>query len=60
MDINTVMSNLTVIPSISVPFAVSNGLPVGMQLLAKQNEDKSLLQAAHSLESTVQLPEIPI
>jgi aspartyl-tRNA(Asn)/glutamyl-tRNA(Gln) amidotransferase subunit A len=60
VDINTVMSNLTGIPSISVPFAVSNGLPVGMQLLAKHNEDKSLLQAARSLETTVQLPEVPI
>jgi len=60
IDINTVMSNLTGIPSISVPFALSNGLPVGMQLLAKQNEDKSLLQAARSLETTVQLPEVPI
>ena len=60
VDINTVMSNLTGIPSISVPYAVSNGLPVGMQLLAKHNEDKSLLQAARSLETTVQLPEVPI
>ena len=60
VDINTVMSYLTGLPSISVPFAVSNGLPVGMQLLAKQNEDKSLLQAARSLETTVQLPEVPI
>ncbi len=60
IDINTVMSNLTGIPSISVPFALSNGLPVGIQLLAKQNEDKSLLQAARSLETTVQLPEVPI
>jgi aspartyl-tRNA(Asn)/glutamyl-tRNA(Gln) amidotransferase subunit A len=28
VDINTVMSNLTGIPSISVPFATSNGLPI--------------------------------
>jgi aspartyl-tRNA(Asn)/glutamyl-tRNA(Gln) amidotransferase subunit A len=60
VDINTVMSNLTGIPSISVPYSVSNGLPIGMQLLAKQNDDKSLLKAARALETTVQLPEVPI
>ncbi len=60
VDINTVMSNLTGIPSISVPYSISNGLPIGMQLMAKHNDDKSLLQAAKALETTVQLPEVPI
>lgn len=60
VDINTVMANLTGVPAISVPFAVSNGLPIGIQLLAKQNDDKLLLQAARALEKTVQLPEVPI
>jgi aspartyl-tRNA(Asn)/glutamyl-tRNA(Gln) amidotransferase subunit A len=60
VDINTVMSNLSGTPSISIPFAISNGLPIGMQLMAKHNDDKSLLQAAKSLENTVHLPEVPI
>ena len=60
VDINTVTSNLTGKPSISVPFATSNGLPVGIQLLAGRNKDKSLLQAARALETTVKLPEVPI
>ncbi len=60
VDINTVMSNLSGIPSISVPFSISNGLPIGIQLLANHGEDKSLLQAAKALESTVNLPEVPI
>jgi aspartyl-tRNA(Asn)/glutamyl-tRNA(Gln) amidotransferase subunit A len=60
VDINTVMSNLTGIPSISVPFAMSNGLPIGMQLLAKHSDDKSLLKVARALETTVKLPEVPI
>jgi len=33
VDINTVTANLTGKPAISVPFAISNGLPIGMQLL---------------------------
>jgi aspartyl-tRNA(Asn)/glutamyl-tRNA(Gln) amidotransferase subunit A len=60
VDINTVMSNLTGIPSISVPFAISNGLPIGVQLLAKHSDDKSLLKVARALETTVKLPEVPI
>jgi aspartyl-tRNA(Asn)/glutamyl-tRNA(Gln) amidotransferase subunit A len=60
VDINTVMSNLTGIPSISVPYALSNGLPIGIQLLAKHNDDKSLLKVARALETTVRLPEVPI
>ncbi|MDH3678259.1 MAG: Asp-tRNA(Asn)/Glu-tRNA(Gln) amidotransferase subunit GatA, partial [Nitrosopumilus sp.] len=52
VDINTVLSNLTGIPSISIPFAISHGLPIGMQLLAKHNDDKSLLQIARALETT--------
>jgi len=60
VDINTVIANLTGIPSISIPFSISNGLPIGIQLLAKHNDDKSLLQAARALETTVKLPEVPI
>ncbi len=60
VDINTVIANLTGIPSISVPFSISNGLPIGIQLLGKHNDDKSLLRAARALETTVKLPEVPI
>jgi aspartyl-tRNA(Asn)/glutamyl-tRNA(Gln) amidotransferase subunit A len=60
VDINTVTANLTGKPSISVPFAISNGLPIGMQLMADSMQDKLLLQAAHALEQTVSLPEVPI
>jgi aspartyl-tRNA(Asn)/glutamyl-tRNA(Gln) amidotransferase subunit A len=60
VDINTVTANLTGKPAISVPFAISNGLPIGIQLLADSMNDKLLLQAAHALENTVKLPEVPI
>jgi aspartyl-tRNA(Asn)/glutamyl-tRNA(Gln) amidotransferase subunit A len=60
VDINTVTANLTGKPAISVPFAISNGLPIGIQLLADSMQDKLLLQAAHALEQTVSLPEVPI
>ena len=59
VDINTVTANLTGRPAISVPFAISNGLPIGIQLIADSNNDKMLLQAANALEQTVTLPEVP-
>ena len=60
VDINTVTANLTGKPAISIPFEISNGLPVGMQIMANSMEDKSLLKAAYALESSVKLPEVPI
>ena len=54
IDINTVIANLTGKP------AISNGLPIGIQLIANSMNDKLLLQAARALEKTVKLPEVPI
>ena len=60
IDINTVTANLTGKPAISIPYAISNGLPIGIQLVANSMNDKLLLQAAHALEKTVKLPEVPV
>jgi len=60
VDINTVSANLTGKPAISIPYAISNGLPIGIQLMANSSQDKLLLQAAHALEKTVHLPEVSI
>jgi aspartyl-tRNA(Asn)/glutamyl-tRNA(Gln) amidotransferase subunit A len=51
-DIYTVFANLTGIPGISIPlFKHSNGMPFGLQLMAKQFDELSLLQAAKQLMS---------
>ena len=60
IDFNTVTANLTGIPAISIPYEISNGLPIGIQLLAKPMNDKDLLQAAYALENTIKLPEVPL
>ena len=57
VDINTVTANLTGRPAISVPFALSGGLPIGMQLIADSGNDKLLLRAARALETTVSIEE---
>ncbi len=49
-DIMTVAANLTGIPSISLPSGKANGLPVGLQLMAPQKADRSLLGLAASVE----------
>ena len=60
LDYNTVTANLTGKPAISVPYRVTNGLPIGMQIMANTLEESSLLQAAYSLESKTNLPEVPL
>lgn len=60
IDINTVTANLTGKPAISIPYAISNGLPIGIQLIGNSMNDKLVLQAARALEKTVKLPEVPI
>jgi aspartyl-tRNA(Asn)/glutamyl-tRNA(Gln) amidotransferase subunit A len=60
VDINTITANLTGKPAISIPYAMSNGLPIGIQLIANSMNDKLLLQAAYALEKTVKLPEVPV
>ena len=50
-DIYTVSANLAGIPAISVPFGSDReGLPIGVQLLARQFDESSLLRAAAVLE----------
>jgi aspartyl-tRNA(Asn)/glutamyl-tRNA(Gln) amidotransferase subunit A len=60
LDFNTVTANLTGKPAISVPFKIINGLPFGMQIIAKPLDDKAVLEAAYALEKTITLPEVPI
>jgi len=60
VDINTITANLTGKPAISIPYAISDGLPIGIQLIANSMNDKLLLQAAYALEKTVKLPEVPV
>ena len=49
-DIYTVFANLTGIPGISLPlFKHTNGMPFGIQLMAKQFNELSLLQASQQL-----------
>jgi len=51
-DIYTVMANLAGIPAISLPlFKHSNGMPFGLQVMANQFDELSLLQVSNLLLS---------
>jgi amidase len=47
---NTAPFDLTGHPAISVPCAMSKGLPVGLMLIGRHFQDATLLRAAHALE----------
>jgi aspartyl-tRNA(Asn)/glutamyl-tRNA(Gln) amidotransferase subunit A len=43
IDINTVLANLAGIPAISIPIGFKNGLPIGLQIMADEFQEKKLL-----------------
>ena len=53
-DIYTISVNLAGLPAISVPVCKSEeGMPVGLQLIAKAFDEQTLFDGALSLESVV-------
>ncbi|HET6924590.1 MAG TPA: Asp-tRNA(Asn)/Glu-tRNA(Gln) amidotransferase subunit GatA [Candidatus Saccharimonadales bacterium] len=52
-DVMTVAANLTGIPAISLPCGESDGLPVGLQLMAPQRRDRDLLALAKATEEVL-------
>ncbi len=51
-DVCTIPINIAGLPGISVPCGLSEGLPVGLQILAPQLGDRTALQIAHAYEQT--------
>ena len=49
-DVFTQPANIAGIPAISVPGGMSEGLPVGLQLMAPYFGEMTLLRAAHAYE----------
>lgn len=57
-DVCTIPANLAGIPAISIPFGCDrNGLPIGIQLMAKPFADAALLSAARAFEAVA--PRLP-
>lgn len=52
-DVMTVAANLTGMPAVSVPAGESNGLPVGLQIMAPQRADRALLGFSKGAEGVI-------
>jgi aspartyl-tRNA(Asn)/glutamyl-tRNA(Gln) amidotransferase subunit A len=56
-DVYTVSANLTGLPAASVPCGLSEGLPVGLQLVGRPLGDATLLRAADAYQRRTQFHE---
>ena len=59
VDIDTVVANLTGIPAISVPAGFVDGLPVGLQIMADQFAEQTMLDAAYLFEQSAKVQRSP-
>jgi aspartyl-tRNA(Asn)/glutamyl-tRNA(Gln) amidotransferase subunit A len=53
-DIFTISANLAGIPGISIPCGFSNGLPLGLQILAKPFAEETLFRVAYTFEENTE------
>jgi aspartyl-tRNA(Asn)/glutamyl-tRNA(Gln) amidotransferase subunit A len=53
-DVMTVGASLAGIPAIVIPAGAADSLPVGLQIMAAQKQDKTLLQTAYNAQKELQ------
>lgn len=58
-DVYTIPSSLAGLPAISIPCGLSEGLPVGFQIIGQMNQDVDLLDIAESIEKLIDFAERP-
>jgi aspartyl-tRNA(Asn)/glutamyl-tRNA(Gln) amidotransferase subunit A len=58
-DVLTIPSNMAGLPGISIPCGLSDGLPVGLQLIGPQFAENTLFKAAHALEGVIAFDYVP-
>ena len=59
VDVNTVIANLAGIPAISLPIGFSNGLPIGLQIMAAPFEEQKLIDTSYGLEKVINIQRRP-
>ncbi|MDX6512810.1 MAG: aspartyl-tRNA(Asn)/glutamyl-tRNA(Gln) amidotransferase subunit [Gaiellaceae bacterium] len=58
-DLLTIPSCMAGLPGLSIPCGLSEGLPVGLQLVGPQFSENSLFRVGHALERSLDLDMVP-
>ena len=58
-DVLTIPSNMAGMPGLSIPCGLSEGLPVGLQLVGPQFSENVLFRAGHALEQAIGFDVVP-
>jgi aspartyl-tRNA(Asn)/glutamyl-tRNA(Gln) amidotransferase subunit A len=58
-DLLTIPSNMAGLPGLSIPCGLSEGLPVGFQLIGRQFSENQLFRAGHALEQAIAFDVVP-
>jgi aspartyl-tRNA(Asn)/glutamyl-tRNA(Gln) amidotransferase subunit A len=58
-DLLTIPSNMAGLPGLSIPCGLSDGLPVGLQLIGPQFSENLLFRAGHALERALDFDFVP-
>jgi aspartyl-tRNA(Asn)/glutamyl-tRNA(Gln) amidotransferase subunit A len=58
-DLLTIPSNMAGLPGLSIPCGLSEGLPVGLQLIGPQFSENLIFRAGHALEQALDFDYVP-
>jgi aspartyl-tRNA(Asn)/glutamyl-tRNA(Gln) amidotransferase subunit A len=58
-DLLTIPSNMAGLPGLSIPCGLSEGLPVGFQLVGPQFAENTLFRVGHALEKAIEFDYVP-
>jgi aspartyl-tRNA(Asn)/glutamyl-tRNA(Gln) amidotransferase subunit A len=58
-DVLTIPPNMAGLPGLSIPCGLSEGLPVGLQLIGPQLSENTLFRAGHALERALGFDTVP-
>jgi aspartyl-tRNA(Asn)/glutamyl-tRNA(Gln) amidotransferase subunit A len=58
-DVLTIPPNMAGLPGLSIPCGLSDGLPVGLQLIGPQFSENTLFRAGHALERALAFDPVP-
>jgi aspartyl-tRNA(Asn)/glutamyl-tRNA(Gln) amidotransferase subunit A len=58
-DVLTIPPNMAGLPGLSIPCGLSEGLPVGLQLIGPQFSENTLFDTGHALEHAIDFDPVP-